>query len=150
MWEMDISGQVYTLLDSLLTGAVFCLVFDLYFALCRRLRLKRVTVFLSDVILLSLIGVFDFLLFLAHCNGEIRLYVFLSQLAGFFVCKKTLSRLFVCLINAVFGFFNVLHSFAKRRILEPSVLLLNNFFKKIGFTVRKSAFFLKKRLKKPD
>ena len=150
MWEIDLTEQVYTLLDSLMTGAVLCLVLDVYFALCNRIHFGKLTLFVSDIVLFSLIGVFDFLLFLAHCNGEIRLYVFLCQLTGFYLCRKTLSRLFRWALNAIFNIVNLFYRFAERRVFNPMILLFEKILKKIGFMARKYAFFIKKRLKKPD
>ena len=119
MWELDYSGQVYTLLLSLFTGAVFCLVFDFYTAVRLRLKFKKLTVFIFDILIFIAFGIFDFCFFLARTGGEIRGYVFTGQIIGFIICKQSLSKIFDIIIILMFSIIKRLLKLLKKFILSP-------------------------------
>ncbi len=150
MWEIDLTEQVYTLLLSLLTGVVFCLVFDACNLVISRFKLKPSAVFLLDVLGFALIGFFDFCFFLARSNGEIRGYVLLGQLLGFILCRATVSKILSLFISLAFKSLETVFLAIKKVVLRPiltSVKKILIFFNKLK---EKYSVFRKKRLKKPN
>ena len=149
MWEIDVSGQIYTLLFSLALGGAFCILFDLYKALRIQMQFSAVAVFVWDVILLSLFGVVDFLFFLATTNGEIRGYVLFVEGLGFVLFRLTVSRILQPLFSWLILLFKRLKSLLYSTVFAPVGRFFDGLFKKMGSIGLKSAFFIKKRLKKP-
>lgn len=149
MWEINLSLQIEAFLWSLLFGAAFCVVFDFVSLVYSELSFGKITVFVFDILLFAAFGVFDFFLFLAFCNGEIRGYVFVGEIIGFFLCKKLVSGLYTAVFYLIFKAARTVLSGVKKYILLP----LLEFFEKISQKClkigQKTVFFIKKCLKKP-
>lgn len=147
MWEIDLSGQIYTFLLSLMLGAAFCLVYDTVRALELKARMSAPAIFLVDVLYFIVISLFEFCFFLVRTNGEIRGFVFVGQLAGFLAARKTLSRIYGFLLLAIFGLIKWIKKQMFRLIFAP----ICRFFNKIGrFSLqvhKKYSLFVKKCLK---
>lgn len=147
MWEIDLEGQIVTFLFSLLTGAVFCLVYDVFRVLRHKSYVTGAVLTVIDILYFLLLAVFDFCFFLARSNGEIRGFVLIGQLMGFWLCRKSLSRVFYLLLMALIGLLEGLLKRIDRSILYP----FSAFFAKIGDKEpnrsKKYSFFIKKRLK---
>lgn len=147
MWEIDLSGQIYTFLLSLLLGVVFCLVYDTIRTVELKFRMAPTAVFFTDVLYFAVIAIFDFCFFLVRTSGEIRGFVLVGQLGGFLLCKKTLSRLYGIVMLLIFKAVRWIKKWICRLILNP----IYELFEKIGrFAVnlsKKSSNFFKKRLK---
>ncbi len=58
-------------------------------------RLSKKTIFVFDIIFFTLVGFFDFCLFLVFCNGEIRGFIFAGEILGFLLCRITLSKAYI-------------------------------------------------------
>ena len=95
MWEIDLNSQIQTFLYSLVIGAGFCVVFDIFNILEEKLRFSKIAVFIADVLLFTGFAIFDFCFFLATENGEIRAFVFVGEIIGFFLCRKTLAVFYI-------------------------------------------------------
>lgn len=83
------------MLLSIAIGIAYGLLFDFHSVLCTGLK-SKVSVFVADVLFFLILSVFEFCFFLARCSGEIRGYVFICQLIGFLIYKKTVSWI-ICL-----------------------------------------------------
>lgn len=132
MWEIDLSGQIYTMLLSIAIGAAYGLLFDFHSVLCTGLKSKA-SVFFADVLFFLILSVFEFCFFLARCSGEIRGYVFVCQLIGFLIYKKTVSWIVYLVLRWLRK--NVYKAFStlSRLIFTPIALFIykisENFFK---------------------
>ena len=60
MWEIDLSGQIYTFVLSLLIGVVFCLFFDLVTLIEKKLNASKKLVFFIDILIFVVFAFFDF------------------------------------------------------------------------------------------
>ncbi len=147
MWEIDLSGQIYTFLLSLLLGVAFCLVYDTVRTIELKFRMSPTAVFFTDVLYFAVIAIFDFCFFLVRTNGEIRGFVLAGQLVGFLACKKTLSRFYSVVLLMMCKSVRWVKKWFCRLIFHP----IYGFFEKIGgFVVnfsKKTSKFFKKRLK---
>ena len=52
----------------------------------------RIAVFFEDVFWFSVASVATYMLCLARCNGEVRSYIIIGEIAGLVICRMTLSR----------------------------------------------------------
>ena len=149
MWEISLSLQIEAFVWSIFLGALFCISFDLLNEFGEEFLSSKALVFILDILFFVTLGFVDFCFFLAFCNGEIRGYVFIGEIIGFYLCKKTLAKVYIPLLLIAFGGVKKLWSGACNRIFIP----IYSFFEKLGRKAikisQKSAFFIKKGLKKP-
>ncbi len=80
---------------SVMFGAALCLYYDVARIFRLAVRHSAAAVFCEDLSFWITSAFAVFLFLLARTNGELRGYVFVSLLAGFFACRFTVSRLFV-------------------------------------------------------
>lgn len=150
MWEIDIAGQVFTFLYSLVGGVAFCLLFDITRILREILMPSNSVIFFMDTAYFVLIAFLEFCFFLATCNGEIRGFVFVGNIIGFVACRFTLSSLFLTAFRFVYNIADRSLRLLKKIFLMP----IYRVFRNLGFNIRKNtekySKFIKKRLKKPD
>ncbi|MEE0946467.1 MAG: spore cortex biosynthesis protein YabQ [Acutalibacteraceae bacterium] len=98
MWEINLLSQCITGGYSLIVGFCFALFYDLFKGYRKVFNSNGLSVFFQDVFVSVIITVFTFLLLIARCNGEIRGYVLVGELLGFWLYRVTLSLLFLKLI----------------------------------------------------
>ncbi len=135
MWEITLSLQTRSFLFALITGSIFCLLFETYQIALKPVKQNRAGVFICDVLFFLAFGFFDFCFFLSLTNGEVRGYVFFGQIIGFYIAKKTAAKYFSIFLQIVlrpiFRFF----LFLKRGIFTRSLL---NLRKKLTFVKKTS------------
>ncbi len=92
MWEINLSDQATTFLLSIFLGVCFCLLFDF----TRGMRVfginSKVAVFFTDVIYFLLVSFINFCFFLTRESGQIRGYVFVGEIIGFFAFRLIFSK----------------------------------------------------------
>ncbi len=98
--RLDFSNyeQLLTFLLSVVLGAAFCLLYDVLRYLHKRKISGTFFVFLGDVFYFVLISVATFCFFILYSKGVIRIYVYIGEILGFVLCRKTLSRLFLAIL----------------------------------------------------
>ncbi|MBE6782300.1 MAG: hypothetical protein E7540_06260 [Ruminococcaceae bacterium] len=148
MWEIDLQGQIYTLILSLVTGAVFCLVFDIYSFFRLRFKLKPSLVFLFDILSCAFLGFYDFCFFLSRSNGEIRGYVLLGQLLGFFICRVTVSKIFNLILLVIFKGIATVFKTLKKSVIAPILSLFRKIPLLFAKIKAKYSFFSQKKVEK--
>lgn len=150
MWEIDVSGQLFAMGEALALGALYCLLFDLLKALRISFKLSSLQTFFIDVLLFVFIGFTDFFFFLSKTNGEVRVYVYLAQIIGFICFRLLASRFVLIIMLAVLRLIKL----CKNLLYKAFFCRIKGFFsailKKTDSSRAKTAFFMKKRLKKPD
>lgn len=129
MWEITVKSQLISFLCGILVGIFLSLYFDFFRTLRRSFKHKKITVFIEDILFFLVATFITFLLLMARCNGEVRAYVIVSIILGFFIYRITLSRLLLPI--AVF-------------ILKLFIKILN----KIGSFIAKNVLLIIKKLKK--
>ncbi len=147
MWEIDLNSQIQTFLLSLIVGAGFCVVFDILNIFEEKLHLSKAAIFIADILLFVGFAIFDFCFFLATENGEIRAFVFIGEIIGFFLCKKILAIIYIPAILLLFKAIKWLIYRIYRLFIRPVL----NFFRKSGKRFLKSVkkgLNLQKRLEK--
>ena len=99
MWEINLCDQAVTFLLSIVLGVIFCLSFDF----TRGLRIfglsSKIAVFLTDIIYFLVISFVNFCFFLTRESGQVRGYVFVGEIIGFFLFRLTVSRFIIALIS---------------------------------------------------
>jgi hypothetical protein len=146
MWEIDLKSQIFSFLLSVIFGGAACLFYDVFCVL--KPKTKKITDFFIDLIYFIILSFANFCLLLIASNGEIRLYLILGELLGFFVCKKTISRVFCFLIMVLKKMLKKIVSGLKSVLIRP----VCDFFAKTSIiclkTSKKTSKFIKKGLKK--
>ena len=149
MWEISLSLQIEAFLWSLFFGAVFCIAFDLLCLIDTELSFGKITVAVLDILFFALLGFFDFCFFLVFCNGEIRGYVFVGEIIGFFLCKKLLKFFYMAVFYLFFKAAKIFFRAIKQYVLEPPMKILEKISQKCFKIGQKAVFFIKKCLKNP-
>ena len=129
MWEITIKSQLISFLYAVVVGLLLSVYFDFFRTLRKCISHKNVIIFIEDITFFITATFVTFMLLMARCNGEVRAYVLIAIVAGFFIYRITLSKL----------------------IFPLSVWLLNYFLKfvnKIGSIIAKSVLWVIKKAKK--
>ena len=149
MWEISLSLQIEAFLWSLFFGAVFCFAFDILNTLGIVLKLPKAAVFVLDILFFTALGFFDFCLLLAFCNGEIRGFIFVGEIIGFYLCKKTVARIYMPLLLLFFKALQKIYKWLNKWVFNP----ISDFFSKTAqkclLISQKTLLFVKKLLKYP-
>ncbi len=103
----------------MLLGAILCMFYDLFRLLRLEHRFSTLAVFLQDLFFWAVCAVVTFCFLLTQSNGKIRSYILLGMVAGFALCRLTLSVLFLKMFRPVVRFiircrrkaFDLLHRF---------------------------------------
>ena len=92
MSEITFFGQTGGLFSAIVTGVVLCLVYDLMRIFRLAVPPGKALAFFEDVLWFFIAAVATYLVCLAKCNGEVRGYVLIGEVAGFLICRLTVSR----------------------------------------------------------
>ncbi len=121
MWEITIKSQLTSFFCALVVGILLSVFFDFFRTLRKCIIHKKITVFIEDIIFFIIATFITFMLLMARCNGEVRAYVLISIIAGFFVYRITLSKLLfpvaAWLLNYFLKFINKIASIIAKSVL---------------------------------
>ena len=138
MWEINLTEQSTTFLLSILLGAIFCFVFDI----TRGIRLfglnSKLAVFLTDIFYFLCISFINFCFFLTRESGQVRGYVFIGEIIGFFIFRLTFSKFIMILLALI----NKVYKAAKTRIYRVK--------SKILIKTQEKTLKIKEKVKKPS
>lgn len=95
MWEIHSSDQAVTFLWSIVLGVLLCLFYDIFRAKRAATENGVIAVALQDIFFWSVSAIVTFLFLLARTNGQLRFFVFAGMVIGFFVCRFSISRLWI-------------------------------------------------------
>ncbi len=147
MWEINLTNQITSFLLSLALGIAFCLVYDIL-RVAHKLGLNSFwAVFFTDIIYWVVASFVTFLFLIARTNGELRGYIFVGEIIGFFLCRMTISRLFFSVLYFCFKKLLILKNifsgiiflfYQKFDCFESKIrCLFCRFFKRVVKTVKK-------------
>lgn len=136
MWEISNDSQVLNFILAVALGFVFCLAYDILRAYRATSDTSAISVFFGDLIFFSISAFLTFFFLLITTNGELRLYIILGILCGFFIVRLTVSLY-------IFRFFKWIFARVKASILK----LLNAVFSFLKKTRVKYDIFLKNMMK---
>lgn len=129
MYLADLSQQLRLFLFSVSLGFSLGILYDL-FRIVRILFFKEVrktALFVQDVFYILLCCVISFLFLLSENYGELRGYVFIGEIIGFFIYYFSFGVLTVRFSDASAKLFHRFFSFIKRLILRPIRVLTAGF-----------------------
>ena len=139
--ELDFAAQSAAFLYSILTGAVFGMVYGCIRLVRTAFSFSKPMLFTSDVLFMLLSSVVIFVISLAYLSGHVRLYLIAGAALGFLMYRFTLGRVFVRLYSPLFimlkRYFAAVSNFFKKifkKLLKNRVVLLYN--KKVRETNR--------------
>ena len=135
---------------SIIFGILVCAFYGMFAALRKNGLCSSIAVLIEDILFFIIISPLIFLFLLATTNGELRLYIGIGMLFGFYILKFTFFKPLVFVISKLFYlirmFFGVL-----RKIFLKLGYFLNAFSSKtvkLLVFLKKAANSLKKGLKK--
>ena len=150
MWEINNTVQVTDFLRAIIFGIIICAFYGIFASLRKNGVDSNFAVLLEDVIFFIILSPLIFLFLLSTTNGELRLYIIIGILVGFYIFKIALFKIWVFMIyktNSVIIFcFRFL-----RGVFLKTAYLITKISKKIGkklFFLKKAVNSLKKGLKK--
>lgn len=144
MWEIDIAGQIFAFVYSILGGVIFCLIFDVTRFITKQFAPSNTTVFIIDIAYFIVLGFAEFCFFLATTNGEIRGFVFVGNIIGFAFCRFLLSGIFLRLLEFIYGIFDLVVGYFNRFVFAPIKVVFKKFSHFIIKMCKKSLFLSKK------
>ncbi len=147
MWEINNASQLIAFLTSLAVGCVFCLIYDIFRAIRKSFNRTRYAVFFEDILYSLICGVIGFLFLLAAAGGEIRAFALVGMGVGFFICRFTLSRLFLPILLFIIRVFKTV--FGKiSRFSAAACAKICSVSDKCGSKISKFLKFIANTLKK--
>lgn len=73
---------------------------------------------------------------MARCSGELRAYVFIGEIAGFIICRFTLSRIIMKISGVIIKFIKRIISFLNVKIYQPLRRIANKLRLKISVNIK--------------
>lgn len=109
--RLDFSNlwQLQTLFYSLAVGIILCLIYDIIRYFYRIVKPNNLVVFFVDLFYCFLAAIVTFCFFMLFSKGTIRLYPYFGFLGGFFICRLTLSRLLMLLLDWIYSFISKIY-----------------------------------------
>lgn len=129
MYIAGISQQVRVFLLSVSLGFILGVLYDV-FRMIRIIFLKenrKTAIFVQDFFFVLLCGIITFLFLLSENYGELRGYVFIGEIIGFFIYYFSFGVLTVRFSDALAKQAHRFVSFIKRLIIKPITAFRNRF-----------------------
>ncbi len=147
MWEINNKLQIISLLESFALGVFFCVLYDFFKAYRLAANPKKNIVFIQDIVYFIICAPVTFCFLLSVTNGEIRGYVFVIAVLGFFMTRLTLSRLLLIILVA---FFRLILRFSKalKDLTEKISKAFYSLFERISMVYQKISKKIRKCFKK--
>lgn len=146
--EVSVSNQLYVFLVMVAAGAAAGAIFDIFRIIRRTFRTGMLTTSLSDILFWLLISAGMFLVMFAVNNAQMRWFEAIGILLGGVVYFLALSRLFMKVIGAVFGFVVKIFLFILKIVLTPLAFLYKMIKRPFVWVLTKTARLFKKGGKK--
>lgn len=139
MWEIGLNHQALTVVLSVFVGFVFCLIFDTIKAIRVFLKLKTFGVFISDVLFFIIISPLEFCFLLSRSFGEIRGFILVAQVMGFFCFRSLISKTYIKLLIFLLNILRKASDLVGRtfQVFSEKVDKIVKFFLKKGLFLRK-------------
>ena len=101
--RLDFSNfwQIQTLGYAVLVGVILCLSYDVIRFFNKLTKPSALVLAIVDVAYWIYAAVVTFCFFMLFSKGVIRLYAYFGFFVGFFVCRITLSKLFMLALNGL-------------------------------------------------
>jgi len=147
MWEISSDGQILSFLYAIVTGFLFCLIYDFFKAFRLTFNHKDLTVFFEDIFYFLIIGIISLIFFLVFTGGEIRIFILLGFVIGFYLWKITFSVFVVYALRQTLNFFKWIFNLLKIKIFKFLGVFCGISFKFKNF-IKNIQNRLKKGLKK--
>lgn len=140
MWEIDLYDQITTFLLSLSLGAVFALVF--YFGEAVRVanNISKIRIWINDISYFAVSAIITYCFLLSRSNGEIRGYIIVGIVLGWWLFKIVFSKHFVKFLTIIINSINKILgkiSNATGKIILKLYIFLRKTFKKRQFQEKK-------------
>lgn len=149
--------QIFMFSITLYGGLLIGLLYDVYRAIKGNRRTKTLITSLWDI--LFLLGIFLVVLYIVFSSnyGDLRAYVFIGFIVGFFLYVKIIGRIFEYILVKIFEFLYKIAIKFMRYILYPlkifkktlikPIIIIRSFFKAKALKLKKVMLIPKKALK---
>lgn len=104
MWEIDNFFQWKSVGIGVLFGLFIALIYEIFKVDRKLFKRSTATVFLGDIAFFIISALISFCLLLVCANGQVRVYLLISEILGFVIFRLTFSKI----INLVFKYINKL------------------------------------------
>lgn len=151
MWEINSNFQVLSFLYSLCLGGIFSLIYDVFKAIRLALRFSTILTFIADILYFLIICFMSFCFFLATTGGEIRAYILIGFIIGFFTIRFILSDIIVKILSKLIKWILKILSVSDTAInglIDKIYAIFSSIFKKLSYFFKNIENTLKKHLKK--
>lgn len=151
--RLDFSNfwQIQTLGYALLVGVLLCLSYDLIRFFNKLTKPSTFVLALVDIIYWIYAAVVTFCFFMLFSKGVIRLYAYLGFFTGFFICRITISKLFMIALDCIIKLLKIISFWIRKPVVFVGSFL-QNIAVKIGKKITGLKFWQKilKKFKKSD
>lgn len=140
MWEINNSLQVISFIRSVVFGFIICVLYDITRNITVSFKFSNLSVFIFDVLFFIFLLPFIFCFLLSTTNGELRGYIFIGILSGFFICRISFSRIFNPILRKILSLLSLFFVFLNHKIsafCELNLSLLIKISKKARFLCKK-------------
>ncbi len=123
-------------------GAALAVVYDIFRIARRVVRHNTVAVSGEDIIFWIVAGFATYYFFLFVNDGKFRMYMVLGIILGIFVCRMTVSRIFVPFFSKILGKFKKILTKLLKKVVKS--FKINTIFKKCGHNRARGGHIAKK------
>ncbi len=152
---MELNGQVFTFLMTIVTGMLLGGLFDCYRVLRRTFKPKAFMTWLADLLYWLVATVVMFIALVFSNWGELRFYVFIGVLSGLGVYYRWLSlyaiRFFLGGISLIIALLKLLKKILFAVVIRPGLCFMKITVWPFMFVCKKiTCWYQAHRLKPPD
>lgn len=146
MWEIDLANQLQTFFLSIPLGFLLGAIFYILEGLDFTAKERKTAQFIWDIVFFLFAGFVTYCFLLIRSNGEIRAFILVGELIGFWVFKRLFGRITVWFLRRIISLVKAVFS-AVFRAVSQTVCQMCAFLRKI---FKKVNIFSKKGLKKQE
>lgn len=146
MGEINLGYQVSTFLLSVILGVLLCIIYDFIRIFHKHYRKNGVLIIAVDIFYFILAAIITYSFLLLRCLGNIRFFVFVGGIIGFFLFRKFLSDYLIKTVEFVIKISKKIYGFLKAPIVFVFTMLAK-FFSVLLKYIKNIAKWLKKHLK---
>ncbi len=126
MVEITLLSQIWLFISSVIFGVALSIIYDFFCVLKLMIKCNNILKTICDIIYFVFISILTFIFLLIFNFGEVRIFILIGMLVGWWIYHYFIGRLNVSIINRIVCFIN--HVFLKLRmkIAYPIVNTIKN------------------------
>lgn len=131
MIEITLLSQIWLFISSFIFGVALSIIYDFFCVLKLMIKCNNILKTICDIIYFIFISILTFIFLLIFNFGEVRIFILMGMLFGWWIYHYFIGRLNVNIINRIVCFVNYIFLKLKKKMLYPIINAIKNLTKLI-------------------